>query len=81
MYLDSNIKNYIDYYMENNVTLLLIYNNPNDKVDIDMIDGIYPNKEIVDIDVTTLYQYDGMLHCIIKQQLEVLKVNNRKLTQ
>lgn len=65
--------NYINYYVGNDVVLLPIYNDPNDKGAMNKISGLYPDKEIVGIDVTALYQYGGMLHCVTQQQPEVPK--------
>ena len=62
---------YINYYVGNDVVLFPIYNDQNDRIAIEKIAGLYPDKEIVGIDVTALYQYGGMLHCATQQQPEV----------
>lgn len=63
--------NYINYYVGNEVVLVPIYNDPNDEVAMDIIGDLYPNREIVGIDVRSLYKHGGMLHCVTQQQPEV----------
>lgn len=59
---------YLNYYIGNDVLLMPIYNDKNDKKAIDIIAKLYPNKKIVPIDVSKLYKYGGMLHCVTQQQ-------------
>lgn len=59
---------YLNYYIGNEVILLPIYNDVNDEIAIEILSELYEGKKIVPIDVTTLYQYGGMLHCITQQQ-------------
>lgn len=66
--------NYINYYAGNEVVLLPVYQDPNDKIAINIIAGLYPDKEVVGIDVTALYQYGGMIHCVTQQQPEIPKI-------
>lgn len=71
---DKNVKglnykgNYLNYYIGNEVVLLPIYNDVNDNKAIEIIANLYSNKEIIPIDVSALYKYGGMLHCITQQQ-------------
>lgn len=62
---------YLNYYIGNEVVLLPVYYDQNDAVAEDILSELYPDKEIVPIDVTALYQYGGMLHCVTQQQPEV----------
>lgn len=59
---------YLNYYIGNEVVLLPVYNDANDTLAIQILSGLYPEREIVPIDVTALYQYGGMLHCVTQQQ-------------
>lgn len=59
---------YLNYYVGNEVVLVPSYRDPNDGVAAKILSELYPNREIVPIDVTNLYQYGGMLHCITQQQ-------------
>lgn len=60
--------NYLNYYVGNEVVLVPVYNDVNDAVAIEILSELYEQREIVPIDVTALYQYGGMIHCITQQQ-------------
>jgi len=59
---------YLNYYVGNEVVLLPAYLDENDARAIQIMSELYPDKEIVPIDVRALYQYGGMLHCVTQQQ-------------
>ncbi|MBD8497911.1 agmatine deiminase family protein [Paenibacillus sp. CAU 1523] len=59
---------YINYYIGNTVVLVPNYNDPNDKVANDRIQKLYPDREVVGIDVRELYKDGGMIHCVTQQQ-------------
>ncbi|MCG8485335.1 MAG: agmatine deiminase family protein, partial [Clostridia bacterium] len=59
---------YLNYYIGNNVVLVPNYNDTNDSIANDMIQELYPNRTVVGIDVTKLYKYGGMIHCVTQQQ-------------
>lgn len=59
---------YLNYYVGNEVVLVPVYNDVNDKLAIDILKKVYVNKEMVPIDVSALYPYGGMLHCVTQQQ-------------
>lgn len=63
---------YLNYYVGNEVVLVPTYHDRNDKVAMKMLGKLYPNRKMVGIDVTELYQYGGMLHCVTQQQPEDL---------
>lgn len=65
--------NYINYYVGNNTVLVPIYNDANDNIAMNIIGGLYTNRKIVGIDVTSLYKYGGMLHCVTQQQPELIE--------
>ena len=60
--------NYLNFYVGNGVVLLPVYNDLNDSKAIKIIANLYLNKKIIPIDVSALYKYGGMLHCITQQQ-------------
>ena len=62
---------YLNYYVGNNVVLVPIYNDENDKIALNILGELFSDREIVGIDVTALYQYGGMLHCVTQQQPEI----------
>lgn len=59
---------YLNFYMGNEVILLPIYEDANDKVAIKIISDLYPNKKIVPIVISDLFQHGGMIHCVTQQQ-------------
>lgn len=59
---------YVNYYVANAVVLVPTYSDPNDAVAIDILQDIYPDKEVVGIDVRNLYASGGMVHCVTQQQ-------------
>lgn len=59
---------YVNYYVGNAVVLVPAYNDPNDEVAISILENIYPNREVVGIDVRNLYSGGGMVHCVTQQQ-------------
>lgn len=70
---------YVNYYIGNEVVLVPTYNDPNDAVAINILQGIYTNRTVVGVDVRDLYAYGGMIHCVTQQQpvdLNELSVEN-----
>lgn len=59
---------YLNFYIGNKVVLIPVYQDCNDKVAIEILQKLYPEKKMVPIDVTALYQYGGMIHCVTQQQ-------------
>jgi agmatine deiminase len=66
---DLGIKgSYCNYYIGNESILVPIYNDPNDTIALNIIQGVYPNRTVVGINVQNLYEYGGMTHCVTQQQ-------------
>lgn len=61
---------YLNYYVGNEAVLVPIYNDINDQAALTVLSALYQGRRIVPIDVTALYAYGGMLHCITQQQPE-----------
>lgn len=59
---------YLNYYIANNCVLVPVYNDENDAEAVEIIGSFYPDRDIVPIDVTALYKYGGMIHCVTQQQ-------------
>lgn len=59
---------YINYYVGNTKVLVPNYNDPNDVVANGIIQTLYPNRQVVGIDVRNLYENGGMVHCVTQQQ-------------
>ncbi|MEG0249447.1 MAG: agmatine deiminase family protein [Peptostreptococcus sp.] len=64
---------YINFYIANKVILVPNYNDSNDNIANNIIENLYPNKEVVGIDVRELYKEGGMIHCVTQQQAVNLK--------
>jgi len=59
---------YVNFYSGNSVVLVPNYNDPNDAVANAIIQGIYPDRTVVGIDMRSLYENGGMVHCVTQQQ-------------
>lgn len=59
---------YCNYYIANTVVLVPNYNDPNDVLANSIIQGLYPNRTVIGIDVRNLYENGGMIHCVTQQQ-------------
>jgi agmatine deiminase len=59
---------YANYYVANGVVLVPNYNDPNDAVANAIIQGLYPGRTAIGIDVRNLYENGGMVHCVTQQQ-------------
>lgn len=59
---------YLNYYIGNEAVLVPIYGDENDKLGLKIIEGQFPSRRIVGIDVSKLFQYGGMIHCVTQQQ-------------
>lgn len=59
---------YINYYVGNTVVLVPQYNDPNDSIALNMIQGFYPGRKAIGILVTNLFDNGGMIHCVTQQQ-------------
>lgn len=59
---------YINFYVANGVVLVPTYADANDAVAIELLQGLYPEKNVVGIDIRNLYEHGGMIHCVTQQQ-------------
>lgn len=59
---------YVNYYVANTVVLVPNYNDPNDAIANNTIQGLYPERTVIGIDVRNLYENGGMVHCVTQQQ-------------
>lgn len=59
---------YMNFYIANNVVLVPNYNDANDSVANKIIQDLYPDKEVIGIDIRELYKDGGMIHCVTQQQ-------------
>ncbi|WP_273324820.1 agmatine deiminase family protein [Vallitalea guaymasensis] len=59
---------YVNFLIGNKVILVPNYNDENDEKANAILQQMYPDKEVIGIDVRNLYQYGGMIHCVTQQQ-------------
>ena len=59
---------YLNIYIGNKAVLVPIYGDENDGLALQIIEGQFPGREIIGIDVCKLFPYGGMIHCVTQQQ-------------
>lgn len=59
---------YINFYVGNKVVLVPNYADENDKVANKIIQDLYPDREVIGIDIRKLFANGGMIHCVTQQQ-------------
>lgn len=59
---------YLNFYLGNKVVLVPNYDDENDEIANKIIQDLYPDKEVVGIDVRNLYADGGIIHCVTQQQ-------------
>ena len=59
---------YINHYVINGAVILCSFDDANDKVAQDILQSVYPDREIVLVDARALFARGGGIHCITQQQ-------------
>lgn len=59
---------YLNFYIGNKVVLAPVYGDENDGLALKIIEGQFPTREVVAINVNKLFPYGGMIHCVTQQQ-------------
>lgn len=59
---------YINHYILNGAVILCSFDDPNDLVAKDILQGVYPGREIVLVDAREIFARGGGIHCITQQQ-------------
>ena len=59
---------YANFYIANNIVLVPVFNDPNDRIALDTLDELFPNREIVPIYSGDLVWGLGTMHCMTQQQ-------------
>lgn len=67
---------YANFYIANGLVLVPVFNDPNDRVALDIFADIFPDREIVGIYCGDLIWGFGAIHCMTQQQ-PALTANNR----
>lgn len=59
---------YANFYIANNLVLAPTFNDPNDRVALNTLARLFPDREVVGINCTELIWGLGALHCMTQQQ-------------
>jgi agmatine deiminase len=59
---------YANFYIANGVVLVPVFNDPNDRIALDILADIFPDREIVGIYCGDLIWGFGAIHCMTQQQ-------------
>lgn len=59
---------YCNYYIANSKVIVPTYNDPNDNIALQLLQTLYPNREVVGVDFRNAYANGGMTHCVTQQQ-------------
>ena len=59
---------YANFYIANSLVLVPTFNDPNDRLALNILAGVFPDREVCGIDCTALVWGLGTLHCMTQQQ-------------
>ena len=59
---------YANFYIANGIVLVPVFNDPNDRVALDILSGLFPRREVVGIYSGDLIWGFGAMHCMTQQQ-------------
>ena len=59
---------YANFYIANSIVLVPVFNDPNDRVALDLLADVFPDREIVPIYCGDLIWGFGAIHCMTQQQ-------------
>lgn len=59
---------YTNFYIGNTVVLASVFNDPNDKKALEILQTCFPDKKVVGIDCSDLIYGGGAIHCMTQQQ-------------
>lgn len=62
---------YANFYIANRTVLVPVFNDPNDRVALDILADIFPDREVVGIYCGDLIWGFGAIHCMTQQQPEI----------
>lgn len=68
---------YANFYIANDVVIVPTFNDPNDRVALDIVAGVFPERSVVGIHAVDLVWGLGTLHCLTQQQ-PAMALNTRR---
>ena len=63
---------YANFYVANRIVLVPVFNDPNDRIALDILADIFPDREIIPIYCGDLIWGFGAIHCMTQQQPKVV---------
>lgn len=64
---------YANFLIINGAVLVPTYNDKNDQKALDVIKSVFPKREVIGVDCTTLIKQHGSLHCVTMQYPKLVK--------
>jgi len=61
---------YANFYIANGIVLVPVFNDPNDRVALDVLADLFPDREVIGIYSGDLIWGFGAMHCMTQQQPE-----------
>ena len=59
---------YTNFYIGNTTIIVPVFNDPNDSVELQILQSLYPDRKVVGIDARALVEGFGTFHCASQQQ-------------
>jgi agmatine deiminase len=59
---------YANFYIANGVVLVPVFNDPNDRIALDILADVFPDREVISIYSGDLIWGFGAMHCMTQQQ-------------
>ena len=66
---------YANFYIANGIVLVPVFNDPNDRIALDIFSDIFPDRESVPIYCGDLIWGFGAIHCMTQQQPEIIETS------
>jgi agmatine deiminase len=61
---------YANFYIANGLVLVPTFNDPHDRIALNTLAGLFPDREVIGIHAVELVWGLGTLHCMTQQQPE-----------
>ncbi len=68
---------YANFYIANGVVLVPVFNDPNDRIALDILADVFPDREVIGIYSGDLIWGFGAMHCMTQQQPRHLAVSTQ----
>jgi agmatine deiminase len=68
MHDDRLPASYANFYIANGIVIVPTFNDPNDRVALQTLAGLFPTREVIGIHAGDLVWGQGTLHCLTQQE-------------